>query len=104
MQEPRVDVLEARRSALPDKNRAAAFEQRHAGIFLAAGAGHIHPERAQRAGQGAVQPARAHAPAIAISDVVLPDHKPARRRDRHVGKTWSPDSAPMTGYSVPFGL
>ncbi len=47
------------------------------------------------AGQGAVQPARADAPAVAVRGVVLPDHKTAAgAKCATSGNIWSPGSEP----------
>ncbi len=79
-------MLVALLAALPDKDRAAILEQRHAGIFLVPRAGDIHAKRAERAGQGAIQPLRADAPAVAIGGIVLPDDQAVGRGNGGVGK------------------
>ena len=68
-----VDMLEAERTALPDKCRAAAVQQGYLRVFLIARALLIDPETGQRGRKSAVQLDCADAEAVAIRDVVLPD-------------------------------
>ena len=82
---PRINVLiQALHAALPDEGRSTAWQQSHPRVFLIIGPLHIDPERTARSGKRGVQLHRAHAPAITVGDIILPDDKTAIGVHRHV--------------------
>jgi len=84
-EKPGVNVLKSLLPTLPHKSRAAAFQQRHPRIFLIARALHVDAEGTAGAGEGAIELHRTHPPAVAVSNVVLPDGKTATGRQCHIG-------------------